>query len=230
MNRSIVHTHRAIAALATLALAQFAIAIPNVWINEFHYDNVGGDSGEFVEIAGTAGLDLNGITLTFYNGGSGTAVEYGSAIALAGVLTDAGNGFGFLQLSTAGLQNGTKDGFALSNSDGLIQFLSYEGVVTAADGPAAGTESEDIGVSESSATPIGYSLQLVGSGLQYIDFTWSAAQPESPGALNVGQSFPGLGNSDPATGQPVPDPGATGVFLTTGLLGIHLLRRKRWSR
>lgn len=30
------------------------------WINEFHYDNDGADSGEFVEVAGEAGLDLSG--------------------------------------------------------------------------------------------------------------------------------------------------------------------------
>ena len=36
-----------------------------LWINEFHYDNTGGDIGEFVEIAGSAGLDLAGYDLVF---------------------------------------------------------------------------------------------------------------------------------------------------------------------
>ena len=33
---------------------------PLLWINEIHYDNVGGDVGEFVEVAGAAGMDVSG--------------------------------------------------------------------------------------------------------------------------------------------------------------------------
>ncbi len=39
-----------------------------VFINEFHYDNAGTDSGEFVEIAGAAGTDLTGWKVVLYNG------------------------------------------------------------------------------------------------------------------------------------------------------------------
>lgn len=35
----------------------------NAFINEFHYDNIGGDLGEFIEIAAPAGFDLNGWTI-----------------------------------------------------------------------------------------------------------------------------------------------------------------------
>ena len=41
------------------------------WINELHYDNNGGDVGEFVEVAGPAGLDLAGYQLVAYNGSGG---------------------------------------------------------------------------------------------------------------------------------------------------------------
>jgi hypothetical protein len=33
---------------------------PGVFVNEIHYDNVGADTGEAVEIAGAAGTDLSG--------------------------------------------------------------------------------------------------------------------------------------------------------------------------
>ena len=46
-----------------------------VFINEFHYDNIGADTGEFIEIAGTAGTDLTGWSLIRYNGSTpGAAV------------------------------------------------------------------------------------------------------------------------------------------------------------
>mgnify|MGYP005844438161 CR=1 FL=1 len=38
------------------------------WINEFHYDNLGTDKREFVEIAAPANLDISNYTLTLYNG------------------------------------------------------------------------------------------------------------------------------------------------------------------
>jgi hypothetical protein len=37
-------------------------------INEIHYDNVGTDAGEAVEIAGPAGTDLSGWKIVRYNG------------------------------------------------------------------------------------------------------------------------------------------------------------------
>jgi len=38
-----------------------ARAAPAVFINEIHYDNIGTDAGEAIEIAGPAGTDLTGI-------------------------------------------------------------------------------------------------------------------------------------------------------------------------
>jgi hypothetical protein len=37
------------------------------WINEFHYENVGTDDGEFVEVAVSAGTNLSEWTLYNYS-------------------------------------------------------------------------------------------------------------------------------------------------------------------
>ncbi|MEO1288937.1 MAG: hypothetical protein AAFV93_14315, partial [Chloroflexota bacterium] len=152
-----------------------------VFINEIHYDNTGGDVGEFFEVAGPAGTDLAGWTMALYNGSNGTVYN---TINLAGVFTDESGGYGFIdfQLPANGLQNGSPDGLALVNPDSeVIQFLSYEGVVDATTGPANGTSSTDIGVSEPGSTPIGQSLQLTGTGCEYEDFTWTGPIDETPG-------------------------------------------------
>ena len=39
-------------------------ASTNLWINEVHYDNASSDVGEGVEIAGEAGVDLSGYSLS----------------------------------------------------------------------------------------------------------------------------------------------------------------------
>ena len=157
------------------------------WINEFHYDNQGADSGEFVEIAGTAGLDLTSWQLIGYNGNGGRTY---STIALSGNIPDMGRGFGVLSFDFPQLQNGAPDGIALIHSSGrLIQFLSYEGGFTATDNAAEGVVSNQIGVSENSGTPSGHSLQLTGRGRQYNDFQWQQPSQSTRGAINTGQVF-----------------------------------------
>src|SRR5436190_23895102 len=114
---------------------------PTVFINEIHYDNASTDTGEFIEIAGPAGTNLAGYGLALYNGavpGAGVLYPVNTVRALAGVIPDQQNGFGTLSFAYAvdGLQNGTADGVALVQGATVIQFLSYEGVVTASNGPA----------------------------------------------------------------------------------------------
>ena len=165
--------------------------MPNVFFNEIHYDNASGDVGEFIEIAGPAGTDLTGWSIVLYNGSNGTVYN---TIALSGSIDDEGSGYGAIAVSFPpnGLQNGAPDGFALVDNNGtVIQFLSYEGSFTAVGGPADGMTSTDIGVAETGTTPIGESLQLVGSGTDSAAFTWQAPAAESPGTINVGQSFGG---------------------------------------
>ncbi len=160
-----------------------------VWINELHYDNSGSDSNEFVELAGSAGTDISGYQLLAYNGNGGSVYK---TVTLTGTIADQQGGFGTLQVTVSGLQNGGPDGIALVDSNGtVLQFLSYEGSMTASDGAAAGTSSTDIGVAESGSTPVGYSLQLVGEGSRYSDFTWQAPDAHSAGQVNAAQIFSG---------------------------------------
>lgn len=164
-----------------------------VFVNEIHYDNASDDTGEFVEIAGPAGTDLTGWTLVLYNGSSSVLAPYGSPIDLGGeTIDDEGTGSGAfaIEFPSNGIQNGGPDGLALVDAGGtVVQFLSYEGSFTASSGPAAGMTSTDIGVAESSSTPIGESVQLTGSGTAAGDFTWTGPVAASPGTLNAGQSL-----------------------------------------
>ncbi len=157
-----------------------------IFINEIHYDNTGADVDEGVEIAGPSGTDLSGYKVHLYNGSD--SIEYATAITLSGIIPNQQNNRGTLWFSQSGMQNGAPDGLALVDNLGVvIQFLSYEGVITAIDGPAIGLTSEDIGVNEPGA--VGESLQLVGTGNVYTDFTWVGPTTASPGALNSNQTL-----------------------------------------
>lgn len=175
----------------TLGLTALAQAATPIFINEIHYDNDATDSGEAVEIAGPAGTDLNGWKVIPYNGNGGAS--YTPVCNLSGTIPDQGNGFGTVSCAIAGLQNGSPDGVALVNaSNGIVQFLSYEGTFSATNGPANGMASSDIGVSEASNSPLGQSLQLKGSGSNYEDFAWSNVSAASFGSTNSGQNFGGV--------------------------------------
>ncbi len=175
------------------ALCAPAVFAADVFINEIHYDNAGGDVNEGVEIAGPAGTDLTGMSLVLYNGSSSQLKPYGSE-DLTGSIPNQQDGYGTLSFVISGIQNGAPDGFALVDSNGnVIQFISYEGSFTAGDGPAAGMTSTDIGVEEGGSTQIGESLQLVGNGSNSDDFTWQAPSVSSFGDVNAGQTFGGGG-------------------------------------
>ncbi len=176
-----------------------------VFINEIHYDNTGADVGEGIEIAGPAGTNLACFRIYLYNGAAPGAATVYDSVLLAGVIPDQCNGFGTLNFPVnlpAQIQNGSNDGMALVYNPlfpgcglpGLpyvVQVLSYEGVFTAASGPAIGMTSTDIGVNEASTTAVGLSLQLTGAGVLYSDFTWATIGAATPGALNNGQTFGG---------------------------------------
>ncbi len=162
--------------------------VANVWINEFHYDpSTNPETGEFIEVAGLAGTDLTGWSIVLYNGDNSRT--YNVPQNLSGTLTNSANGFGFVSIAVPGLQNGSPDGFALIDNFGrVVQFLTYEGTITAINGPAAGMTSTDIGRFEAQATP-GTSLQLAGTGSSYSDFTWTFGNTSTSGGTNAGQSF-----------------------------------------
>ena len=184
------------------------------WINELHYDNAGTDVNEGVEIAGMAGLDLSNYAIVLYNGnGGGTYSSSPVFSQLSGLIDDEGSGFGALWFPISGIQNGSPDGLALVNTvtNVVVQFLSYEGAFTATNGAANMQMSVDIGVQESGTSPIGESLQLIGSGSSYADFMWTGPVLSSAGTLNVGQSIViPTGNQPPNAG-----PARVGVRLPT---------------
>ncbi|GAB2696828.1 ExeM/NucH family extracellular endonuclease [Thalassiella azotivora] len=196
-------TAAAMAAVPLVALP--AAAVPGsdstVFINEIHYDNDGTDTGELVEVAGPAGTDLSGWSVVLYNGANGAVYD---TDALSGTLTNQQGGYGTVAVEypSNGVQNGAPDGVALVGPAGLVQFLSYEGTMTAASGPAAGQTSTDIGVAQGASTPVGSSLSLTGSGTTYGDFSWTVTDGgATPGAVNTGQTL-----GDGSGGDPDPDP------------------------
>ena len=97
-------------------------------INEIDYDQVGADSGGFVEIANTttSARSLDGLALVLVNGGDGS--EY-ARVALTGSLAAGA----YLALDIEA-QNGAPDGVALIDtaSKALLDAFSYEGGITAA--------------------------------------------------------------------------------------------------
>lgn len=158
----------------------------DVFINEFHYDNSGADKNEFIEIMGISGTDLTGWSLLLYNGSNGLAYK---TINLSGELLNQSNGYGFAAFYQSGIQNGADDAIALvDNEHSVRQFLSYEGAITAQDGVAFGMTSSDIGIMEPGTTPLGQSLQLMGTGTNYQDFSWHLAEA-TPNNLNSEQQI-----------------------------------------
>jgi 2',3'-cyclic-nucleotide 2'-phosphodiesterase (5'-nucleotidase family)/endonuclease/exonuclease/phosphatase family metal-dependent hydrolase len=160
-----------------------------IWINEFHYDNDGTDTGEFIEIAGPAGTDLTGWSIVLYNGSNGAS--YNTVMLSGAAQTNVANGIGFwtVPYPANGIQNGAPDGIALVDNAGtVVEFLSYEGVLIATDGPAVGLTSIDIGQAELGTTPTGFSLQRIGEGRTAADFTaWAAPAVATVAGINTGQ-------------------------------------------
>lgn len=205
------------------SLVAMALAVVNapihasgqsIWINEIHYDNLGTDVNEFVEIAAPTSLtDLATVRLTLYNGGDGKT--YGNSHLLSSFT--AGETVGdvrFYSKTISGMQNGAPDGMSLDVSGDVRQFLSYEGVFMAAAGPAAGLLSVDLGVAEPDTWPVGGSLALRGTGATGGDFVWSQAGTASPGGLNPGQTV-------------VPEPATYALFTAGGLVVWAGWRRRR---
>jgi len=136
-----------------------AVCAPAI-INEFHYDNTGTDTGEFVEIyiPDPQPADLSIYSIYLMNG----PVSYGS-INLADpaivVTSDAGGSY---YVWNVVIQNGAADGIALTCSTTVLEFLSYEGVITgAAFGTFTAQNSTDIGIAQTGTEPVGSSLQLI---------------------------------------------------------------------
>ena len=193
-----------------LAVGAAFPAHAEVFINEIHYDNLGADVGEAIEVVGSAGESLAGYQLVRYNGNGGAS--YGTDTLPVGNIVACG---GQVRMATVnfpvdGLQNGSPDGVALVDPQGnVLQFLSYEGTFTASNGPAAGMTSTDIGVAQANDNPAGHSLQLGGEGNVYADFSWNASAAQTFGTCNNGQSFGEPGNAAPRVVSTFPAEGSS---------------------
>jgi uncharacterized protein len=204
----------AVAVCLTMVSIPASAPAQSVFINEIHYENVGTDADEFIEVAGPAGLDVTGWRIVRYNGAiPAAAVVYTSPSAvetLSGAIPDTtGTGFGLLVIDYPqdGLQNGPNDGIALVNAEGsVVQFLCYEGPATASNGPAAGQTCTDIGVAEGAATPLDNSLQLNGTGTAYANFSWAGPKIATKGCVNAGQTLGGVSGNPAGTCAPPPPP------------------------
>lgn len=172
--------------LAITSISYFGVS-QTVFINELHYDNTGADIDEGIEIAGPASTDLSGYSIELYNGSNSLLYN---TIPLSGIIPAQDNGYGTINFPISGIQNGP-DALALIDGSGtVVQFLSYEGVLTAGDGTAVGLTSTDIGLSQNGTGVLGESMQLVGVGSVYTDFTW-ILQTQTRDLVNTGQSFGG---------------------------------------
>ncbi len=176
-----------------------APAVADLRFNEIHYDNLGADTGEAVEIEGPAGTDVTGYSIVLYNGNGGAPY---STRALSGVLPASCGGRGVLALDypADGIQNGPPDGMALVGPAGqVIEFLSYEGTIPALLGPAAGMTSVDIGAEEATSTAAGNSLQRGAGNVWSLGAqSFGACNPDSPTPVANSIQFSGRVPSDPA--------------------------------
>jgi DNA/RNA endonuclease G (NUC1) len=161
-------------------------------INEIHYDNASTDTGEAIEIEGPAGASIEGFSIVLVNGGN--SAPYGTPVVLHGTLpaTCDTRGVVVVDYPQDGIQNGSPDAIALLDASGqVLEFLSYEGVITGQAPPVLGLTSIDIGVSQSNAA-LGTSLQrgptgVWASGLSSFGACNAAAPPPLKSILITGR-------------------------------------------
>jgi len=140
--------------------------------------------------------------VVLYNGDIASHLAYDTRV-LSGTIPSQcdGRGVVVLQYPTNGIQNGSPDGLALVGAAGdVVEFLSYEGVFAAADGPAAGLTSTDIVASEASTSPVGQSLARnaagAWSGPAANTFGFCNSSPPPPPSSSI--TFSGRLPTDPA--------------------------------
>lgn len=164
------------------------VPLPQVHFSELHYDNIGTDVNEKIEIEGPANRNLTGWSVVLYGGDAAPDFSAYSTTTLGVSLPTSCGTTGVIVVSYAenGIKNakfngtGNPAGMALVNNTGaVVEFLSYEGTFTALDGPAAGMVSTDIGVAEVEPGPApGNSLHRSSAG------GWSAASAQDFGVCN----------------------------------------------
>jgi len=163
-----------------------------VFINEFHYQNIGPDISEFVEVASVMGYNFVNHSIYFYDGALGTFYK---TVALDGQIQVSNNvdGFTFTSFPVYSPLNEVQNEFGaialVDGSNNVLDFIAYGGEFSATDGPAAGLAPKFIGVEELPTEAPQNSLQLGGTGFQAADFTWQDAQIATSGRPNIGQTI-----------------------------------------
>ncbi|GET29149.1 hypothetical protein [Prolixibacter sp. SD074] len=161
--------------------------LPNAWINEFHYsDSVDDHAQVEIILENAENYLLDDFNLIHYNGNGGTIIdEFNLAenVSFVNEIT-----FSLILIDCDELQKGP-DGLAISYQHKIVQFISYEGPVTATEGDATGLTSIEIAPEETTTTPANFSIQLTGPGSYYEDFTWEDPAESSFGAVNTGQTL-----------------------------------------
>ncbi len=152
-----------------------------VRLNEFHYDNAGADLNEFLEILVGPGYhgSAEEVEVYLYNGNGGAI--YGqhplASFSLDQILP---SGHRVYYKLIPRIQNGP-DGIALVVNGDIAEFVSYEGSITATEGPANGLTSDNIGVAQSNPVPEPGTGSLgLNAALEWTRFV----SPPTPGQLN----------------------------------------------
>lgn len=154
----------------------------STFINEINYLS-SNPTAKGVEIAGAAGVNLEGWKVITYNLVGG---EVSTLIISAGnVIPNQQNGYGAIWVDVD--QNTNGGGVALFNPAGVIQQLLSYGITNPGLPDVGGLAAQFIGTQFSSTDYI----RLTGTGTTYPDFSWSSAENSghTRGAVNTGQSF-----------------------------------------
>jgi cytochrome b involved in lipid metabolism len=185
--------------LTLLQLPDLELGPVTAFISEMHYDNIGSDQDQMIEVAFSNHLDVSGYKVEFYRGKTGLAYNTESVQAFA--IGASRNGLTFATRGVGSFQNGP-DGVALiDEGDRIVEFISYGGLVTPLEGYAVGLTSVDIGVEQTGVDPIGWTLQKTGSGCLGSEFQWGVNAQGTMGDVNVEMEVTCFGD-----GQAVPAP------------------------
>lgn len=186
-------TFQLLICISGLLLTLQAYAQPR--INEIHYNDSGADANERVEIAGPAGTNLAGWSIVTYNGGGGGVISdegplTGTLIIPNQCTVSGQNGgtlvFDVVAITGTAFPNPAMSAIALVNGSTCVEFLSYQGTLTATQGACTGVTSTDIGAFEDGTGSDLGSIQKNSNG------TWTTnANTNTFGACNTSQSaFP----------------------------------------
>ena len=155
-------------------------------VNEIDYDQVGTDGDGFVELRnnGAEAVDLTGLALVLVDGSDG--LEYDRELLTGSLAAGAHRAIAIEA------QNGAPDGVALvdTSTDALLDALSYEGAITAAQIGSATVslvEGTVLPASVADSNTVGGSLSRIPDGRDTNDAAsdWVFTTTSTPGAANV---------------------------------------------